>query len=421
MLSDYREQIVIGFTPINAPKQAITVAEDPPPPRALTTNKRQRTKVNNKTLERHKNEEKVATHKRAKQAKGVKAAPLVLNDPEEKERQDQTVVMLNQDHGMPLQASDQHDIQNVEIANEKDYEQYSSSTYGTATFLSPLFEQRPRSETTRKDYAAMFLDDDFGNMQDVASSTVIDLTSDVMPMVISSDTLYYDSGDEYGSIDEDDLDALESTLNPSSSIKYQTLSDPCQQDSLNGGFGDVDKDPLHWTQSHIRGSKTIMKPFKSLHAHKAFVRPRPAPPVRDRSPIIGVSASSTLRVCFRIGEVINFGHAAINANQMVVFELYARVASSERESAGVKQHFEFWDIFHDKPPYITGHYDLWKGNDLWDYESGQFLEFNDGMKFCRCICRPKKVDDKLTLMILNIWESSWDDVEYVKGIVMPLY
>jgi hypothetical protein len=357
-------------------------------------------------------------HKSAKRAKGVKVAPVVLNVTEQ-ELQNQTVIIPNQGHDMPLQASYQHDIQDVEISHEKDYGHYSSSNYGTAAFLSPLPEQGPSTKITRVDYAAMFLDDDFDDMQDVTSSTAIDPSSDVM--VVSSDTLYDESGDEYGSIDEDDLDALNSILNPAGCIRYHLLSDPCQQDSLDGGSGDVDEDPLHLTQSHVRRSKAIMKTFKLPFTQKAFVRPRPPPPVRDRSPIIGVSASSNLRVCFRIGEAIKFGHAAINTNQTVVFELYARVAFSEREAAGVKQHFEFWDIFHDKPPYVAGHYDLWKGNDLWDYESGQFLEVNDEKKFCRCICRPKKVDDKLTLMILNIWESSWDDVEYVKGIVMPLY
>jgi hypothetical protein len=122
-----------------------------------------------------------------------------------------------------------------------------------------------------------------------------------------------------------------------------------------------------------------------------------------------------LRTCFRIGEALNVGCNANRNGKTVIIELYAQVSSSWREEDGIKQHFVFADLFHNHPPYLEGSYDLWKGVELWDYDSGRFL--NSSSKLCRCIGKLKKDNKKWKLTILNIWEASWDDIEWVQAII----
>ena len=119
---------------------------------------------------------------------------------------------------------------------------------------------------------------------------------------------------------------------------------------------------------------------------KPIVRPPFPDPVNARSLVHGVSAATVLRTCFRIGEALRAGSRAVHAADDVVIELYARVASSAREGSRApasslsspvgsgRQDFTFVDLFHDRPPYLKGVYDLWKGAELWDAESREFLD-----------------------------------------------
>lgn len=95
-----------------------------------------------------------------------------------------------------------------------------------------------------------------------------------------------------------------------------------------------------------------------------FARPAFPKKVRDRSPVIGISSSASMRTCFRIGELLNEaarcfaksmtpGHARLNEN--TTFEFFARVTYSHREPGMSKiQHFQFRDLFKDQRPYPTG-------------------------------------------------------------------
>lgn len=164
-------------------------------------------------------------------------------------------------------------------------------------------------------------------------------------------------------------------------------------------------------------STTLFKPFKTPFERKPIIRPRFPNPTRDRSPVTGVSPTTILRTCFRIGEAINVGSRAIREHKDVVIEIFARVKSSEREVDGVKQHFVLLDLYHDRPPHLPAIYDLWKDNDIWERESGVFLEQRDS-KMCRCVGRMKKDDkQKLIFLVLSIWEATWKNVDYTKGIV----
>ncbi|KAL8722286.1 MAG: hypothetical protein Q9225_001190 [Loekoesia sp. 1 TL-2023] len=151
-----------------------------------------------------------------------------------------------------------------------------------------------------------------------------------------------------------------------------------------------------------------------------FIRtPFPAP-IRDRSPVIGLSSSTLLRTCFRIGEALNAGSIALRTRQDAVIELYARVLHSERPVGSVKQHFQFADIFMpDKPPFLKGTYGLWKGSELWNLDSKVFLGEKGKGKMARMVGRMGR-DEKtrsLEMTVLSVFEVGWEDVGIVKGIV----
>ncbi|KAF2098235.1 hypothetical protein NA57DRAFT_77027 [Rhizodiscina lignyota] len=153
------------------------------------------------------------------------------------------------------------------------------------------------------------------------------------------------------------------------------------------------------------------------HPIKPIVRAPLPKPIRDRSPIVGVTPSTLLRVCFRVGEALNVGAQAIREGNSVILELYARVISSYREAHTSKQHFMFADIWARRGPSIKGTYDIWKGSDLWDEDSKVFLDMHGEEKLCRCIARMKREDHEWRLAVLNIWQADWNDIEYVRGIL----
>ncbi|OCK76213.1 hypothetical protein K432DRAFT_306852 [Lepidopterella palustris CBS 459.81] len=150
---------------------------------------------------------------------------------------------------------------------------------------------------------------------------------------------------------------------------------------------------------------------------KPIIRPPFPDQSRDRSPIIGLSADMSLRTCFRVGEALNVGCQAVRNSKTVIIELYARVTSSWREPESGIQNFLFCDLFHDHPPFMNGVYELWKGVELWDYDSGRFLVSSEQIRMCRCIGKMKRDGKRWKLVILNIWEAAWEDIDFVKGIV----
>ncbi|KAI4620290.1 hypothetical protein J4E80_004816 [Alternaria sp. BMP 0032] len=152
----------------------------------------------------------------------------------------------------------------------------------------------------------------------------------------------------------------------------------------------------------------------SSKIRKPFVRPPFPEAVRDRSPIIGLSSNLLLRTCFRIGEVINQSCQASKSGKHIMIEMYARVLASER--TGTEQQFTFCDLFHAKPPYIKAVYNaaIWKSVQLFEYDSRRLLQQG---RICRCIGTMKREDKEWTMTVLNIWEATWEDIEWVQGIV----
>ncbi len=151
-----------------------------------------------------------------------------------------------------------------------------------------------------------------------------------------------------------------------------------------------------------------------------FLRPPFPELIRDRSPILGLSNRTVLRTCFRIGEALNAAAVASRVNTDAIVELYARVVSSERENeGGLKQFFQFGDLFTDKPPYLSATYSLWKGVGLWNLDSKVFLGKAGKGKLARIMGRIKRRDKGggCEMTIMSIWEVDWEDVGAAKGIV----
>ena len=233
--------------------------------------------------------------------------------------------------------------------------------------------------------------------------------------------------DEYGTVPDSEIDSSGSWLQDDVAHTMAIQEHPVIQapgvdteahTAINGQM------PSHSpTQGLYKPFKSPLKPKMSGFNHpvdsnnvaemRPIVRPPFPAPTRDRSPIIGLSPSTCLRTCFRIGEAIKFGCGAVRNGKDVIIELYARVLSSQRE--GVKQHFVFCDLFHDRNPHINGVFEMWKGSELWDFDSSVFLDREK--MICRCIGKMKRDGKGWKLQILSIWAASWEDVEYVRGIV----
>jgi hypothetical protein len=168
-------------------------------------------------------------------------------------------------------------------------------------------------------------------------------------------------------------------------------------------------------------------PEQYVHSvvYPPIVRPSFRQPIRDRSLLIGVSATTYLRTCFRIGEAINSGCTAIhsdvtNTSSSILIEVYAKIMSSYRDESRAKQHFLFADLFHEaKPPFLNGVCDCWKGSELWEYDCRRLLTGDIGgeKKLCRAIGRMKREGSKWQFMVLNIWEATWDDIQHVSEII----
>jgi hypothetical protein len=165
--------------------------------------------------------------------------------------------------------------------------------------------------------------------------------------------------------------------------------------------------------------------YLSSVLHLPIIRPPFPAPIQHCSPIIGVSSSLLLRTCFRLGECLNIGcNAARNSNTQssdsILLELYAKVVSSHRDANGVTQHFVFADLFHEmRGPFLNATCETWRGSELWEYDCGRFLgtEGEREKRICRAVGRMKREGGKWKFVVLNIWEATWEDVEFVRSII----
>ncbi|KAI0169022.1 hypothetical protein GGR52DRAFT_553357 [Hypoxylon sp. FL1284] len=153
---------------------------------------------------------------------------------------------------------------------------------------------------------------------------------------------------------------------------------------------------------------------------KPFCRPSFPDKVCDRPVAPGISSNAILRTCFRVGEMVREAVRCLTQQQEVVFELFARVTYSSRESLARRQHFQFVDLFKDQQPYPGGTLTNWRAGSQLDRQSTAFLDRGTGRKVCRCLCKPKRerrAETGFTLVILAILEADWSQIEWAKKVV----
>jgi hypothetical protein len=192
-------------------------------------------------------------------------------------------------------------------------------------------------------------------------------------------------------------------------------------------------------------SKTLPKPIqKPLIPLTPFLRsslPQPAP---LQSLIPSLLPHRRIPTLFRIAEVHRLLATLPPEASPQRIELYATVTSSHRCFDMKIQEFAFADLFFPhRPPYLRGTYTAWQLCPLFDGDSVPFLEPPNGSKLCRAIVQVTKNSTTrnarqtrssplrgssgsqgdvkegavLEVEVLNIWEATWEDVEYAKGIV----
>ncbi|KFY00690.1 hypothetical protein O988_03172 [Pseudogymnoascus sp. VKM F-3808] len=89
--------------------------------------------------------------------------------------------------------------------------------------------------------------------------------------------------------------------------------------------------------------------------------------------IPGLTTGTMLRTCFRIGECIRAGSFCHRLNQDAIIELFCRVTFSSRENGAHKQIFQFADIFHNSPPFVSGVLANYRVSALQERESKELL------------------------------------------------
>lgn len=167
------------------------------------------------------------------------------------------------------------------------------------------------------------------------------------------------------------------------------------------------------------GTPAVVGAVGEVVSFPAFIRPPFPEKVRDRPLVAGMSSDTLLRTCFRIGVMISQTVHCFNHQQNVLFELYARVTYSSRETLVRKQHFQFVDLCKDQQPYPAATLTNWRIGSQLDEDSSAFLDTSVGPRLCRCMCKPMK-DPKAaigwTYSVLKIKEIDWGQIYLAKKI-----
>lgn len=272
-----------------------------------------------------------------------------------------------------------------------DFEITSRNADVSVPSTNTLSQEHPTTSQTMTD------GDDFDN--DLMDDDLLDLFTDTMsepssPLLQSSSPLKFDP-----------------PINPSQS---QRTIQACvmNYDASNGETSSLGR-PVKKFVSPVTLTSRILAATGD-EARKPIVRSPFPTAVRDRSPLIGMSSNTVLRTCFRIGEAINQSCHVAKAGNSILIELYARILGSELDE--LQQRFTFCDLFHAKQPYIQATYAaaIWKSVQLFEYDSARLMQQG---RICRCIGTMKRNGKDWAMTVLNIWEATWDDVQWVEGIV----
>ncbi|KAI0864439.1 hypothetical protein F4860DRAFT_464120 [Xylaria cubensis] len=194
--------------------------------------------------------------------------------------------------------------------------------------------------------------------------------------------------------------------------------DAIQGDSLIAPYPESST-PEH-RNACARKSRSLGSHSNGVRPLTEFVRPPFPDKVRDRPSVPGMSSNTLLRTCFRIDMMIKQTTYCYNHKQDVVFELYARVTYSSRETLARRQHFQFVDLYEDREPYPAAILSNWRMGSQLDKDSSAFLDTSTGPRLCWCMCKPMR-DSKAAIgwiyKVLNIREIGQEQLHWAKRIM----
>ena len=239
------------------------------------------------------------------------------------------------------------------------------------------------------------------------------------------------------------------------------LEEFCTGQLNNDPFADAGSAAVPNTKSTViedKAARTLVDPLTPASTpigppQRVRLEPAPFPPFLrttlpqpvTSNPIIpNLHSSRRIITCFRIAEVLRATSTTLSQDGPSMFELFATVNSSKRNQLTKEQHFSFADLFFpSRPPYIRGTYKGWYGIDLFEDDTARFLYSGEaeGGKICRAIIRVesdwarrsgslssplrwesgspgvRNGDHVLSVTVVSIWEATWEDVQYTRGIV----
>ncbi|KAN0119964.1 hypothetical protein V8E51_002172 [Hyaloscypha variabilis] len=236
-----------------------------------------------------------------------------------------------------------------------------------------------------------------------------------------TEPMQLEEGEDWSFLRPNTADNVQAQVAPASSVPMQDIVEGAENfECLSSQARSHPPDSAYPSVSTTQ--RDTMWVLDDSHEYKPlqpFARPEFPTLIRDRSPITGVSAQTFLRVCFRIGEMFREGARCEALKQDAVIELFARVTFSSREPGTTKQHFQFADLWHDRPPFPNGILINYKMSGLVESESKAFLGADEGT-LARCLGRLKRDSKSATgwmLHILNIRLTDWEEIRWTKRIV----
>ncbi|TID13225.1 hypothetical protein E2P81_ATG10079 [Venturia nashicola] len=313
--------------------------------------------------------------------------------------------------------------------------------------IAPISDCTEPSSTGAVDTDDPFEDDLFNDLDDAdlldfeISSEVTNLApKQVIRSELDPDIINLVSDDEWNILEDEEIAFLDLTDDvaherPASTAKIRdrskvhptgsTINDDNHETPIIQSECTPSQQEQVSPQLHTITAAEATEDYLNAILHPPIIRPPFPKPIRDRSPLVGVSASLVLKTCFRIGECLNVGctfarKSNTQSSDTILIELYAKVISSHRDTNSVTQHFVLADLFHERRgPFLNAMCETWKGSELWEYDCGRFLCADVGgeKKICRAVGRMKREGGKWRFVVLNIWQATWEDVEFVRGII----
>ncbi|CUS06765.1 unnamed protein product [Tuber aestivum] len=170
--------------------------------------------------------------------------------------------------------------------------------------------------------------------------------------------------------------------------------------------------------SKVRKSTPAWPLYPDRGGNKEPIERPPFPAVvKERSPIHGLSADTTVKTCFHIRDAVEVATLVARGKfgGDVHVELFAKVLQNRAMGGGTRQRFQFCDILLVGPPFLPGEYVVPKAGRPWDTD----LEVLTGAAMVRVIGHMDKRNSagEWALKIEDIRGADWDDVDWARRVV----